>query len=166
MNVLLNQMPALMGVVVGVLGTHLTTRRNDAARWRREHAARWDAERRAAYAAYGYAVKSLITQSARLAATRGISGSERFAVVDLEEGTRELHRLATERAALWESVLLLGTGETIEACRRWHAVATELEKFADGKRTDSDQWLSLYREAGVARDGFYLQARQDPEIRD
>lgn len=162
MSSFLNQLPALIGVIVGALGSYFATSRNESARWKRHQASRWDAERKAAYAAYGHAIKMLTTQCARLAAARGVDNW--FQKVDLEEGHAEYMRLSAERGAVWESVLLLGTAETIEAARAWHMAVDELQKFADGRRTDFDQWEVAYYKTGIMRDAYYQQARIDLSI--
>ncbi|GAB3669645.1 hypothetical protein GCM10027589_37540 [Actinocorallia lasiicapitis] len=159
MSSLWNQLPTLIGVIVGALASYLATNRNETARWKRQQAIRWDAERRAAYATYAHAVKALSTQCGRLAAARG--ATESFFPIDLEEGLPEYRKLSSERGVVWESVLLLGTEQAIDAGRAWHSAVAELQKFADGRRTDYEQWEPTFATTGPLRDAFYEAARTD-----
>lgn len=162
---LLDQLPALLGVVVGAAGSFVATSLTERARWRRQLDSRWDEERRKAYSEYALAVKSLIQQCGRLATTRGIESS-RFTKVDLDDGMGEFLRLSADRAVKWEAVLLLGDAATIAAGREWHTIVFKLDKFAQGFESDPDQWSTEYMAAGDARDRFYECARRDLEIID
>jgi len=57
--ILLEQLPALVGVVLGAAGGYLINAMADRARWRREKEARWESHRMQTYAAYGHAVKAV-----------------------------------------------------------------------------------------------------------
>ncbi|TDC11627.1 hypothetical protein E1284_27585 [Actinomadura bangladeshensis] len=89
----------------------------------------------------------------------------RFEDVDIDTGLVELARLTAERAAKWESVLLLGSRETIDAGREWNTIIFDLSDFASGnRRTTPAEWDECYRAAGAARDRFYECARKDLEV--
>jgi len=45
MSTFIQQLPALIGVVIGALGSYLAITRGDAARFHREQAARWEERR-------------------------------------------------------------------------------------------------------------------------
>ncbi|MEV4362525.1 hypothetical protein [Nonomuraea sp. NPDC049625] len=165
MDVLLSQLPALLGVIVGAVGSYMATYLVERVRWNRQQTTRWDEERRKAYAEYAHSVKAVIQMSAEIAAARGVN--TRFRIVnkvDVEESLKELARVAFERSAKWESVLLLGDDKTIEAGRAWHSLALRMEEFAHGSRNDPEEWASVYADAGAARDYFYEQARRDLRI--
>lgn len=155
----LNQFPALIGVVIGALGSYLATSRMENARWRREQRVRWDAERRKAYSEYAHSVNRLTTQHGRIAAARGIKNN--FMPTELDGALSRLVEFASDRGTAWEAVLLMGNQATIEAGRRWHAAVFRLEPFSRGVTLDSDEWSERYFRAGEARDGFYEQARRD-----
>jgi hypothetical protein len=65
------QLPALVGVVVGASASYLIGAATDRARWQRGQSARWDERRAQAYADYGYAVKALYMQGVRISNSRG-----------------------------------------------------------------------------------------------
>jgi hypothetical protein len=66
-----NQLLVLLGVIVGALGSYLTTSVTERARWRRALDTRWDDRRVEAYAAYGQSVKRMIVIASKIAAGRG-----------------------------------------------------------------------------------------------
>jgi hypothetical protein len=63
---LLNQLPALLAVVVGATGSYMTASRIERSRWRRGMATRWDEQRLAAYVEYMHAVKEARRLASRL----------------------------------------------------------------------------------------------------
>jgi hypothetical protein len=134
----LNQLPALIGVVIGALGSYLATSHMENARWRREQRARWDIDRRKAYSEYAHSVNRLTTQHGRIAAARGIKNN--FMPIELDGALSRLVEFASDRGAAWEAVLLMGNQATIEAGRRWHTAVFRLEPFSRGVAQDSDEW--------------------------
>lgn len=159
-NPLVQQLPALAGVVVGALATYMTTALRERARWRRERAARWDEARMRAYADYGDAVKKVTHLASRIAAGRGMPHSVESVVPDAD-ALNALETADGERARTWERVLLLGAPETVAAARSWHQAVWRLGWFAKGRITDADQWDPAITETEVARDRFYDCARRD-----
>ncbi|NJP25378.1 hypothetical protein OHB01_26190 [Microbispora hainanensis] len=79
---------------------------------------------------------------------------------DIENGLQELNRASLERAWRFESVLLLGDQDTINAADRWSAVAEQLQDFARGEKTNPEEWERIYREAYAAKDEFLSKARK------
>ena len=159
MSDLVQQLPALIGVVVGALASFLAGAASERARWRREQSARWDDRRAQAYADYAHAVKNVYVQCMRVAAMRGKrADGERAAY---EEALAGLSVLTDERTAKWESVLLLGNPRTIAAGRTWHRRVWQVERFARGERTDSEQWDALMADIMADRARFYTEARRD-----
>jgi len=57
--------------------------------------------------------------------------------------------LSRERAAKWESLLLLGSPEAIAAARIWHRVAWTMEWVARGTITDPEAWDRALEEIRV-----------------
>ncbi|MFC0430794.1 hypothetical protein [Kutzneria buriramensis] len=72
MQAFVQQLPALLGVLVGALASYTATSAAERARWRRAQSVRWDDKRLTAYAEYAHAVKKVISISVRLAAHRGV----------------------------------------------------------------------------------------------
>lgn len=72
MRLFLLQLPAVVGVLLGILVTHMMTTFQERSRWRRQQAVRWDERRIAAYTDYAHAVKRVISIAVRLAAKRGV----------------------------------------------------------------------------------------------
>jgi hypothetical protein len=152
------QLPALVGVVIGAAASYLAGAASERTRWRRERSSRWDERRAQAYADYGYAVKNVYVTSTRAAELRQ-RGEETSAAY--HDALAELARLNVERTATWESVLLLGHPDTIAAARTWHRRVWQVERFARGQRTDTDQWDAVHGDINADRDRFYAAARRD-----
>ncbi len=72
MSSVLQQLPALIGVVVGVVATYVATVAAERGRWQRQQSVRWDERRITAYIEYAHAVKKVLAITVRLAAQRGI----------------------------------------------------------------------------------------------
>ena len=157
MSGIVQQLPALIGVVVGALASYLAGAASERTRWRREQSARWDDKRAEAYAEYAYAVKNVYVQAMRAAELRR-RGDDTGAY---EEALSELGKLTDERTAKWESVLLLGDPATIAAGRVWHRRVWQIERFARGERTDDDQLDAVHVEVNGDRERFYAAARRD-----
>ena len=159
MSGVVQQLPALIGVAIGALASFLAGAASERARWRREQSARWDDRRAQAYADYGYAVKNVYVQCMRVAALR--SGRADGDRTNYTEALGALRVLTDERTAKWESVLLLGNPQTVAAARTWHRRVWQVERFARGERTDTEQWDALMADIMADRARFYAEARRD-----
>jgi hypothetical protein len=159
MSSIMQQLPALIGVVLGAAASYLAGAATERARWRREQSSRWDEKRAQAYSEYGYAVKNVYVQCLRVANSRVRSG--RGDPVDYDEALAQLDVLTDERTMKWETVLLLGNPETIAAARTWHRRVWQVELFARGARTDVDEYDNLLQEVIADRTRFYEAARRD-----
>lgn len=153
------QLPALIGVIIGASASYLVGAATERARWRREQLSRWDEKRAQAYAEYSHAVKSLYVQSMRIASSR--IRSTRNEPMDYDEALANLGKLADERTQRWEMVLLLGNPETITAARTWHRRVWQIEFFARGEHTDAHQYDALQDQVDADRTRFYEAARRD-----
>jgi hypothetical protein len=151
------QLPALVGVLVGAVATYGATSAAERARWRRAQSVRWDEKRVDAYAAYALALKQVISVTLRLVARRdsgpGAGGLPEadVAALDAAEG---------QRTVKWETVLLLGSSEVVVAARTWHQCVFRLERLARGEPGD----MSLAEAIGAvsgARRSFYEAAKRD-----
>lgn len=99
MSGILQQLPALIGVVVGALASYLAGAAAERARWRRSQSSRWDEKRAQAYADYSHAVKNVYVQCMRAAELRRRGGEGGPAAY--EAALAELEKLTDERTAKW-----------------------------------------------------------------
>lgn len=162
MDTVLLQLPALLGVLVGAGATYLTTHVAERSRWRRAQAVRWDEHRLTIYAEYGHAVKRLSWLAARVAAARGFE--HMVEPLSPDDGLPELAAAEGERSMRWESVLLVGSPDTIAAARTWHQAVVRLTWFARGKLSSDAEWKEAMKQMERDRDQFYLLARKDLSI--
>jgi hypothetical protein len=158
---LINQAPVLLGVIIGALGSYLTTAATERARWKRALDSRWDDRRVEAYALYAQSVKRMIKVAGRIAAGRGLGGDDE-PLTPTQENLELLADAEAERSRQWETVLLLGHPHTVAAGRSWHEHAWRLEAYARALLTGSNSdWQAAISAADVARDAFYESARID-----
>ncbi|MFD3311279.1 hypothetical protein [Streptomyces sp. NPDC058694] len=71
MSAFIQQLPALIGVVVGALGSYLAIVRGDKVRFRREQTARWEERRLTVYSDYARVLKKSVTLTYRVSAHLG-----------------------------------------------------------------------------------------------
>lgn len=159
MGEFVRQLPALVGVVVGVLASYLASVANERLRWRRDVGLRWDERRIAAYAEYGNAVKRIFQITLRIMTCReaNLPGTQ----AQLDELLAELHRADNERAVRWESVLLVGAPATVAAARSWHHTIWKLDNLARRDVCDRQEWIDAVEQSREARSRFYEAARAD-----
>ena len=67
MSAFIQQLPALIGVVIGAFGSYLAVVRGDQVRFRREQTARWEERRLTVYSDYARSVKQTVTVTYRVA---------------------------------------------------------------------------------------------------
>jgi hypothetical protein len=154
-----DQLPTLLGILVGVLATFAATSAIERSRWRRENSTRWDGRRVDAYAEFSHAIKAYIVLAQRMAAARGL-GDAKLPI----DPDKDLHRLVAaeeRRGTTWEQVLLLGDERVIEAGRDWIVEAWRLEWFARGLLTDEQEWRETETALRRTRAAFYSAARRD-----
>ena len=158
---LINQAPVLLGVIIGALGSYLTTAATERARWKRALDSRWDDRRVEAYASYAQSVKRMIKVAGRIAAGRDLGGDDE-PLAPTQENLELLADAEAERGRQWETVLLLGHPQTVAAGRSWHERAWRLEAYARGLLTGSNSdWQAAISAADDARHAFYESARID-----
>jgi hypothetical protein len=156
-DALIVQLPALVGVLIGTLGTILATQLRDRAQWRRGQSIRWDDRRLDAYAEYARALKEVHLLSTRLTAHSRPSSQSH--PIDREAGLKLLAEADAERTKAWERVLLLGDAATVAAAREWRDVVLQLELSARGRARKGFEWIPAVRRADEGRDRFYEAAR-------
>lgn len=71
MSAFMQQLPALIGVVIGALGSYAAIVRGDRARFRREQTARWEERRLSVYADFARSLKRTVTLTYRVATHLG-----------------------------------------------------------------------------------------------
>ncbi|MER7171014.1 hypothetical protein [Streptomyces mesophilus] len=156
---LADQLPALIGVVVGAFGSYVAASLTERSRWRRARAERWDEKRFTTYVVYANVLKSQLRIAQRIGAARGFENTSD--PLEVEEGLRQLAEAESRRATEWESVLLVGDHATIAAARAWHEAVWNLELYAKGLREDPEGWAASEQRVSAARDRFYACARGD-----
>lgn len=142
------QLPALLGVLVGTIGTIVATSLADRSRWRRNQTVRWDERRLDAYVEFARALKEAHTIASR--ATGGY--------LDRDVALAELAEADFRHTLAWENVLLLGDAPTVTAARAWRDSVWAVERLAREEYTDVDR-AALLHQANKARDDFYRAAR-------
>jgi len=153
------QLPALIGVVVGAFASYVVATAMERRRWQRQQSTRWDIKRAEAYVDYGNAVKNVFYKCGSIANSRGLGWV--YEEIDENDALSELGRLASERSAKWESLLLLGDMATLLTAREWHRFVGEMQRFIRDNRTDVAEWKALFMQADAARTRFYGAARRD-----
>lgn len=163
MQTLLQQLPVLLGVVVGALATWVATSAAERSKWRRDQSVRWDEKKLTAYAEYSHAVKQLISAATRLREQRKAAGEsmespEKRAALATEEAA--LAAAEDERTVKWESVLLLGNSNVIVAARAWHQSAFRLQWMALDRGSDMS-WDEAIQTVSQTRRAYYEAAKSD-----
>jgi hypothetical protein len=162
-NPIVAQVLTIAGVLLGSAATFIVTSSTERTRWRRAQSARWDDKRLVAYSEYANAVKQMVRLCRRIAETQGLlSTGQRLD--DLEAAFAALAELETQRAARWETVLLLGEPATISAARAWSEQVWQLERILRDEHPDASAFLTAYRDSMRLRNEFYAQARADLDI--
>lgn len=154
----LNQLPAILGVTVGALGTLLVTSLTDRARWRRDQAVRWDTRRLDAYVAYATLIKEIHLVALRVSAPyRRYSKSP---PIDRAQGLELFAEANARRTKAWEGMLLLGDEKTVGAARAWQDAVAAEEQLCSSDSVGEMEWQSAVEAVDQSRDRFYLAARE------
>ncbi|GLW47422.1 hypothetical protein Stsp02_30840 [Streptomyces sp. NBRC 14336] len=159
MDVVLQQLPALLGVVIGALGSYLALVRSDQARFRREEAARWEERRLAVYSDYARSVKKTVTVTYRVAAALGC-GTHPDPLA-LDEAKPLLAEANEGRDPAGEALLMLGSVDVVEKARSWVVTVMEMERFVREGRPDTEAWQALLDRQRAGREGYYTAVRED-----
>jgi hypothetical protein len=99
------QLPGLLGVLIGAIGTIVATSLADRTRWKRSQGIRWDERRLDAYVEFARSIKEIHAVALRLLANEmpGLPGHR----VD-RVGLARLAEADVRHTLAWEKVLLLG----------------------------------------------------------
>jgi hypothetical protein len=156
--VLLDQLPALAGVVIGSAASYATVSLTERRKWKRQREERWD-EKFETYGRYANVLKAQLRVAQRIGAALGYS--DVADPLEPAEGLRRLAEAESLRATEWESVLLVGDAATIAAARHWHEAIWTIELLVREGTPDPEKWTKAHRLASTARDAFYESARRD-----
>ncbi|MFI5911138.1 hypothetical protein [Dactylosporangium sp. NPDC051541] len=154
---LVDQIPALVGVVLGAAGAMASSALTDRLRWRREQGVRWDQRRLDAFIAFAATLKEISTIAFRMSsAYRPRSGA---LPLSREAGLELLVEANIRRTQDWESLLLLGDEATVRAGARWRDAVRDLEMLARAETWDAATWRPAVDVMNEARDAFHVAAR-------
>jgi hypothetical protein len=157
MGNLVDQLPTLIGVVVGSLGTVLATTFSDRARWRHDRDVRWEERRLEAYSRYAETLKEIHALSFRMTSPTN--------PMDPQNAATSLARAEQARTKAWEAVLLVGESNTVVAARQWREAIRQVSQLAQSEGRRDPNWVSLVHQANEARDRFYAVARRGLSLR-
>ncbi|MEU8716633.1 MULTISPECIES: hypothetical protein [unclassified Streptomyces] len=153
------QLPALIGVVIGALGSYLAVVRGDRVRFRREQEARWDERRLTVYADWAQALKRTVSVDYRVAAHLGndphphpLSPREAAPLLAEAQSARDPHG---------ERLIMLGSPAVVAKGQEWVLAVMAMERFLREERRDPEAWRTLLERQRDGRDGFYAAVRAD-----
>lgn len=159
MSAFIQQLPALIGVVIGALGSYLASTRGDRARFRREQAARWEERRLTTYADYARSLKKSVTLAYRIAAHLGNDPHPH--PLSPEEAAPHLAEATDARDPAGEALLMLGTPDVVEKAREWVVVVMEMEGFLRDQTHSPETWSTMLKRQRAAREKYYAAVRRD-----
>ncbi|MFJ6730105.1 hypothetical protein ACIQPQ_34920 [Streptomyces sp. NPDC091281] len=158
----LQQLPALIGVVIGALGSYLALARSDRERFRRERAARWEERRLAVYADYARTLKKSVVLTYRVSAHLGNDPHPH--PMPFAEAEPLMAEATDGRDPTGEALIMLGSPEVVEAARTWVTVVMEMERFVRTATHEPRSWLALLERQRAARQVYYGAVRADLEL--
>ncbi|MET8445950.1 hypothetical protein [Streptomyces sp. NPDC005209] len=159
MSAFIQQLPALIGVVIGALGSYLAVLRSDQARDRRERMARWEERRLTVYADYARTLKKSVTLAYRVAAHLGNDPHPH--PLTPEQAEPLLAEATVARDPSGEALLLLGSPRVVEKARVWVVTLMDMERFLRDGRRDPQAWQALLERQRAGREGYYAAVRED-----
>jgi hypothetical protein len=155
----IQQLPALIGVVIGALGSYLAVMRGDRARFRREQAARWEERRLAVYTDYARTLKKAVSLTYRVAAHLGNDPHPH--PLSPQEAAPLLADAELGRDPAGEALLLLGSRAVVEKARVWVVTLLEMERFVRERTHDPEAGRELLERQRAGREGYYAAVRED-----
>lgn len=159
MSAFIQQLPALIGVVIGALGSYLAVVRGDRVRFQREQAARWEDRKFAVYADYARALKRSVTLTYRVAAHLGNDPHPH--PLTPQEAEPQLAEATIARDPAGEALILLGSPTVVERARTWVVVVMDMEAFLRAGTRDPAAWQALLERQRAGREGYYRAVRED-----
>lgn len=160
MSNFLSAIPALVGVIVGVVATSWTDRMH----WKRSQAIRWDERRIDAYVEYANTIKKIHMTVLSMVEPRLVHSLAE--PVDRETGLEIIAKAEARRADAWEKMLLLADESTAHAALRWRDMVRTETEFIRNRPDDveSDDWTATVENVNEARDRFYEAARKSVNV--
>jgi hypothetical protein len=155
----LQQLPALIGVIVGALGSYLAITRGDRVRFQREQAARWEDRRLSVYTEYARVLKRAVTLTYRVSAHLGNDPHPH--PLSPADAAPHLAEAASARDPAGEALLMLGTPDVVTEARVWVLTVIEMERFLREDTRDPEAWSALLDRQRAAREGYYAAVRRD-----
>ncbi|MFD9190050.1 hypothetical protein ACFWCA_17645 [Streptomyces phaeochromogenes] len=159
MSAFIQQLPALIGVMVGALGSYLAIVRGDQVRFRRERTARWEERRLTVYSDYARVLKKSVTLTYRVSSHLGNDPHPH--PLSPEEAAPQLASALEARDPVGEALLMLGSPGVVERAREWVVLVIEMERFLDTRVHDPEAWSALLARQRAARERYYSAVRND-----
>ncbi|MFG3028137.1 hypothetical protein ACGFZJ_06250 [Streptomyces sp. NPDC048253] len=159
MSAFLQQLPALIGVVVGALGSYLAIVRSDGARFRRETAARWEERRLSVYGDYARALKKSVNLTYRVASHLGNDPHPH--PLSPAQAEPLLAEATDGRDPAGEALIMLGSRKVVERARVWVTTVMDMERFMREGTHDPRAWQALLERQRAGREGYYAAVRED-----
>ncbi|MFD9323698.1 hypothetical protein ACFWDQ_39720 [Streptomyces sp. NPDC060053] len=159
MTAFLQQLPALIGVVVGALGSYLAIVRSDGARFRRESAARWEERRLSVYGDYARALKRSVNLTYRVASHLGNDPHPH--PLSPAQAEPLLAEATDGRDPAGEALIMLGSREVVDRAREWVTTVMDMERFMREGTRDPKAWQALLERQRAGREGYYAAVRED-----
>jgi hypothetical protein len=153
------QLPALIGVVIGALGSYLAVTRAERTRFHREQAGRWQDRRLIAYSDFTRSVKTTVGVLFRVSAHLGNDPHPH--PLTPEDASVQLANAADARDLTWETMLLLGEPGVVDAAHAWFGTVMAMERFVRDQVRNPDEWSALLESQRITRARFYDSARRD-----
>ncbi|GAB7106337.1 hypothetical protein JCM4814A_46510 [Streptomyces phaeofaciens JCM 4814] len=159
MSAFIQQLPALIGVVIGALGSYLAIVRSDGARFRRETAARWEERRLTVYGEYARALKKSVNLTYRVASHLGNDPHPH--PLSPQEAEPLLAAATDGRDPAGEALIMLGSRDVVERARVWVTAVMDMERFMREGTRDPAAWQALLERQRAGREGYYTAVRED-----
>ncbi|MET7489297.1 hypothetical protein [Streptomyces sp. NPDC005538] len=159
MNAFIQQLPALIGVVIGALGSYLAIVRGERVRFQREREASWEERRLKVYAEYARTLKKSVTLTYRVESHLGNDPHPH--PLTPAEAEPLLAEATVERDPSGEALILLGSPEVVEKARAWVGAVMEMERFMRAGTQDPSVWQELLERQRAGREGYYAAVRDD-----
>ncbi|ANZ13719.1 hypothetical protein SNOUR_01995 [Streptomyces noursei ATCC 11455] len=159
MSAFIQQLPALVGVIIGAIGSYLAVTRGDQARFRREQTARWEERRLAVYAEYAKVLKQTVTLTYRVAAHLGNDPHPH--PLSPEEAAPHLTDATDARDPAGEALLMLGSPDVVAKARDWVVTVMDMEGFLRDRTHSPETWSAMLAQQRAAREGYYAAVRRD-----
>ncbi|MEU7583000.1 hypothetical protein AB0B50_36125 [Streptomyces sp. NPDC041068] len=155
----IQQLPALLGVIIGALGSYVAIMRGDRIRFRREQAARWEERRLAVYTEYARVLKQTVTLTYRIAAHLGNDPHPH--PLSPRDAETYLTEAADARDPAGEALLMLGAPDVVDKARVWVVTVIEMEQFLRDETRDPQAWSGMLQRQRAARQEYYAAVRRD-----